>query len=169
MRNDNNSFPAASLTSALLARKGAASPARTNSGGYDALAQDLAHDLAANRPVRHQAAAAPVAGTYAAPAVIDTAAAVAAEDAPSPQDAAMVEAPPAPEKPVKPRAASGSRGKAAMTVRLDAERHFKLRLLSAHINRSSQQILIDALDQYLSQHGADISPHMCACASAIAQ
>ncbi len=168
MRNDNNSFPAASLTSTLLARKGAASPARSNSSGYDALAQDLAHDLAANRPVGPQAAVAPAAGSYSAPTVVDNAAADAAEAAPSLQEPVAIDAP-KPQKPVKPRAASGSHGKAAMTVRLDTERHFKLRLLSAHSNRSSQQILIDALDQYLSQHGADISPHMCACANAISQ
>ena len=162
MRNDNNSLPAASLTSTLLARKGAASPARSTNNGIDALAHDLAQDLAANRPVQHQPATVPVPGTYAAPTTTSAPAATAAAAA-SPEP----EAPTPVAKPVKPRAASGSHGKAAMTVRLDSERHFKLRLLSAHCNRSSQQILIEALDQYLSEHGADISPHMCACACVI--
>ena len=42
------------------------------------------------------------------------------------------------------------RDKAAFTLRLDAERHLRLRLASAIYNRSAQQILIDVLDNYLS-------------------
>lgn len=51
------------------------------------------------------------------------------------------------------RAASEAtaREKAAFTLRLDAERHLRLRLASAIYNRSAQQILIDVLDEYLSQ------------------
>lgn len=40
--------------------------------------------------------------------------------------------------------------KAAFTLRLDAERHLRLRLASAIYNRSAQQILIDVLDNYLA-------------------
>jgi len=43
-----------------------------------------------------------------------------------------------------------SREKAAFTLRLDAERHLRLRLASAVTNRSSQVILTDLLDEYLS-------------------
>lgn len=42
------------------------------------------------------------------------------------------------------------REKAAFTLRLDAERHLRLRLASAIYNRSAQHILIDVLDNYLS-------------------
>ena len=42
------------------------------------------------------------------------------------------------------------RDKAAFTLRLDAERHLRLRLASAIYNRSAQHILIDVLDNYLS-------------------
>jgi hypothetical protein len=53
--------------------------------------------------------------------------------------------------PVKTAAASAlAREKAAFTLRLDAERHLRLRLASAIYNRSAQQILIDVLDNYLS-------------------
>lgn len=41
-------------------------------------------------------------------------------------------------------------GKAAFTLRLDADRHLRLRLASAVTHRSSQQIVSDALDAYLS-------------------
>jgi hypothetical protein len=40
-------------------------------------------------------------------------------------------------------------GKAAFTLRLDAERHLRLRLASAVTNRSSQQLVTEALDALL--------------------
>ena len=51
-------------------------------------------------------------------------------------------------KPSK-RAAPGSKGKAAFTLRLDAERHLKLRLACAVSNRSAQMLVTDALDALL--------------------
>ncbi len=56
---------------------------------------------------------------------------------------------PAPKKEKAPRALR-AREKAAFTLRLDAERHLRLRLASAVTNRSSQVILIDLLDDYLA-------------------
>ena len=47
------------------------------------------------------------------------------------------------------RAAPGSHGKAAFTLRLDPERHLKLRLFSALTHRSAQQIVTAALDAVL--------------------
>ena len=49
------------------------------------------------------------------------------------------------------RAAPGSKDKAAFTLRLDKERHLKLRLACAVDGRSAQQIVTDALDQLLAQ------------------
>jgi hypothetical protein len=49
----------------------------------------------------------------------------------------------------KPRAAKGSKEKAAFTLRLDAERHLKLRLACAVNNRSAQMLVTDALDAFL--------------------
>ena len=43
-----------------------------------------------------------------------------------------------------------AREKAAFTLRLDPERHLRLRLLSAVTNRSSQRILTELLDEYLA-------------------
>jgi hypothetical protein len=51
----------------------------------------------------------------------------------------------------KSRAAPGSKGKAAFTLRLDKERHLKLRLACAVDGRSAQQIVTAALDQLLAQ------------------
>ncbi len=50
----------------------------------------------------------------------------------------------------KSRAAPGSKGKAAFTLRLDPERHLKLRLACAVDCRSAQQIVTAALDQFLA-------------------
>jgi hypothetical protein len=55
----------------------------------------------------------------------------------------------APRRPVTPRAAPGSKGKAAFTLRLDPERHLKLRLACAVNGRSAQNLVTDALDQLL--------------------
>ncbi|WP_447755669.1 hypothetical protein [Sphingopyxis fribergensis] len=66
--------------------------------------------------------------------------------------ARKVEARPAPKAEAKAKAprALRAREKAAFTLRLDAERHLRLRLASAVTNRSSQVILTDLLDEYLS-------------------
>lgn len=42
-------------------------------------------------------------------------------------------------------------GRAAFTLRLDAERHLKLRLACTIRNRSAQQLVTDALDRFLGQ------------------
>ena len=47
------------------------------------------------------------------------------------------------------RSAPASGKRAAFTLRLDAERHLKLRLASTVKNRSAQQIVTDALDAWL--------------------
>lgn len=66
-----------------------------------------------------------------------------------------VAAVPAPVTPIrrarKPRAAPGTKGKAAFTLRLDPERHLKLRLACAVNGRSAQQLVTDALDEILGR------------------
>jgi len=57
---------------------------------------------------------------------------------------------PAPRRSSRTRAAPGSKGKAAFTLRLDPERHLKLRLACAVSGRSAQLLVTDALDQLLS-------------------
>lgn len=49
----------------------------------------------------------------------------------------------------KPRGQVSTKGKAAFTLRIDPERHLRLRLASALTRRSAQVILTDALDKYL--------------------
>jgi len=72
------------------------------------------------------------------------------EPEPAPVAIVAVRAPAAaPARPRSPRAAPGSKGKAAFTLRLDPSRHLKLRLACAVDGRSAQQIVTDALDQLL--------------------
>jgi hypothetical protein len=64
--------------------------------------------------------------------------------------AAAKDAPaPVPRRPRKPRAAPGSKEKAAFTLRLDTERHLKLRLACAVDGRSAQMLVTEALDRLL--------------------
>lgn len=80
------------------------------------------------------------------------------EEASSPVSVVVAPAPtpvpaPAPmlRRPPRPRSAPGSKGKAAFTLRLDPQRHLKLRLACAVDGRSAQQLVTDALDQLLGR------------------
>lgn len=57
----------------------------------------------------------------------------------------------------------GSGARIAMTVRLDHERHHRLRVLSAHLNKSSQEILVEALDKFLDKRTPEAADHGCTC------
>jgi hypothetical protein len=56
-----------------------------------------------------------------------------------------------PRRAPRPRSVPGSKGKAAFTLRLDPNRHLKLRLACAVDGRSAQQLVTDALDQMLER------------------
>lgn len=57
----------------------------------------------------------------------------------------------APRSTANPRRSALTDGRrAAFTLRLDAERHLKLRLACTIANRSAQQIVTDALDQFIA-------------------
>jgi hypothetical protein len=58
---------------------------------------------------------------------------------------------PAPRRAPRPRSVAGTKAKAAFTLRLDKDRHLKLRLACAVDGRSAQQIVTDALDQLLER------------------
>lgn len=60
-----------------------------------------------------------------------------------------------PANAARKKAPVGSHERIAMTVRLDHDRHLRLRIFAAHANQSSQEILTAALDSYLDAKGAD--------------
>jgi hypothetical protein len=94
---------------------------------------------------------APVVETEAEEDVLELRVEAPAPVAPTPV-AAVAPAPvaTAPARARSPRAARGSKAKAAFTLRLDADRHLKLRLACAVTGRSAQQLVTDALDELLA-------------------
>lgn len=60
-----------------------------------------------------------------------------------------------------PPPAEGERTR--VSVRLDRERHFKLKLTAAHLESSLQDVITDALDRYLEQLGPEVLRNDCAC------
>jgi len=147
----------ASLSPALLARKGGAKPAmrpQNTAGVTDAKTaaanledlgwNDMGEDAASAgaRVVRMTPAAASTSVPLSVSPVRDTLERIAAKlEAPAPVRA--------PARPVR-KAANDSR-RAAFTLRLDQERHLKLRLACTVRGRSAQQLVTDALDILLAQ------------------
>lgn len=173
------SKPLASLSSSLLARKGQARPAmrpqgflQMNTGPQEDLGwNDMGEDF---RPAPYVA---PVGEAYEAPkpavlrqieALDEQLAAPVPQAAPEPEVEPEFEAPVLAARPMKRepvlkhapavtegalarvvRQVAAKKGKAAFTLRLDQERHLRLRLASAVTGRSAQQLVTEALDQYL--------------------
>lgn len=161
-----NAKPLASLSSALLARKGHARPAMRPQGvaiddlGWNDMgghAAPAAVHVAAVPPVlvERAALAEEVAAAAPAPATPEPAEAVVAAPVPARPEPVDIAAPPVSTATIARVARDSAKqtraGKAAFTLRLDAERHLRLRLASAIANRSGQQIVGEALDVFLSQ------------------
>lgn len=163
--------PFASLSSGLLARKGQAKPAMRPQGfsGFGAVS-DAIDDLGWNDmglsdsqpgpapvemlplpPVLRQREELAHEIEAAGPDPVRAATVPASTTSPAPADATMM--------PLPPKRASNRRGggsitstggsKAAFTLRLDAERHLRLRLASALHRQSAQQLVTEALDSFL--------------------
>lgn len=173
--------PFASLSPSLLARKGSARPAMRPQiqplhQYHDVLARQEQehpgwHDLGWN-DMGHDDVLAPAQAEFAAPVQVAAAETV----APTPKvvkaqvvsltPAEPVQAAPIPEvvrqreeiaarvarKPRAGRRSALAEGRrAAFTLRVDAERHLKLRLACTLRNRSAQQLLTEALDSLLAE------------------
>lgn len=150
----------ASLNPALLARKGGAKPAMRPQHGLvpsAAVAAEHLEDLGWNDMGTHDEVeeALPQAGIAASDSNVVQLPAQDNEVHRQQQDLAskvLSEKPAAAKRaaPANSRRSALARGKrAAFTLRLDAERHLKLRLASTVKNRSAQQIVTDALDAWL--------------------
>jgi hypothetical protein len=175
--------PFASLSSGLLARKGAAKPAMRPQGfgSFGSSLEDLgwndmgtgpaslhdiheAQDLPEHVPSSIEALTPAPGGRVHAepPAVVEQQRelqARLAEPEPEVQEVAPEPEPePEPIRKDPPRAkvvtlprsrAVAARARAAFTLRLDPERHLKLRLACALSRRSAQQLVTEALDDFL--------------------
>jgi hypothetical protein len=149
-----SSKPTASLSSGLLARKGQARPAMRPQG-FHTTALNL-EDLGWNdmgeepAPVVSIAPVATPVEVSAAPkppvlvAREELQEAIAPEPLPEPTPVSVAVA-----KRIT-REVRAKSGKAAFTLRLDPHRHLRLRLASATRHRSSQALMIDALDALLA-------------------
>ena len=192
----NEARPFASLSSGLLARKGAAKPAmrpQAYAGFEDLGWNDMGCDPAEAQQVQAAPEHVPssISALTPAPKPVRTAASEAAEPAPEEpapewsgeqpgdeapsvvaQQRAILESfdgeeaedeeaaaePPAPRRepvraeivPLPKRVAVPAGRKSAFTLRLDADRHLKLRLACAVTGRSAQQIVTGALDELLA-------------------
>jgi hypothetical protein len=137
--------PIASLTSGLLARKGSAQPAmRRPMAGFGRAVE--ADDLGWNDMGYDRGPAAPVSLT---PMPVPTSApvppVVVAREELAERLGATIEPTPT------PRRLRAEGRKAAFTLRLEAERHLRLRLACTIEGRSAQQIVTQALDQFLKE------------------
>lgn len=160
--------PFASLSPTLLARKGAARPAMrpqlTPLGHFSEAApqpveEDLgwndmghAHEHAHEHAQKQEGEVVAFAAPHAVADASERAPAV-PEVVRQREEAALRVAVPTPVtmlKQVAPRRSALTDGRrAAFTLRLDGERHLKLRLACTIANRSAQQILTEALDRLL--------------------
>ncbi|MGE0774730.1 MAG: hypothetical protein AB7L36_06775 [Sphingomonadaceae bacterium] len=152
--NGNGGF--ASLTSSLLARKGGARPAMRSSAaaslddlgwndmGEEALPTPVAAEADLPHPIRYQEA---IADQFAAKAEVAS-----VELKPVVEKTAVVRSLRAIPRVVRKAPREGVSGKIAFTLRLDTERHLRLRLATAVTGRSAQKIVSEALDAFLAQH-----------------
>ncbi|MET0923354.1 MAG: hypothetical protein ABWY47_09460 [Xanthobacteraceae bacterium] len=143
----------ASLSSSLLARKGQARPAMRPQGFVGLSPGTTQDDLGWNDMGEEPAPAPAKPEVLRQIEALDEKIAQAAAPAPAPE----VEPEPEPVAARKPaaRAAKPAADKAdkkakfAFTLRLDNDRHLRLRLASALTNRSAQQLVCQALDAFL--------------------
>jgi hypothetical protein len=165
--------PFASLSSGLLARKGAAKPAMRPQGfgsfvphgedlGWNDMGEAPEHvpsSIEALTPIGGRAHAEPAPEDFEPPVVLHQQRAIEESFTPEPEREPETVAPEAeivklaPRRPVRaarPVAATiPARAKAAFTLRLDPDRHLKLRLACAVTRRSAQQLVTSALDDFL--------------------
>ncbi|OYX49892.1 MAG: hypothetical protein B7Y97_08240 [Sphingomonas sp. 32-66-10] len=150
--------PAASLSSGLLARKGQARPAMRPQGFVGLDPGTSLDDLGWNDMGGEMPAPAPV--FEPVPPVLTQRQTLVEEFAheshPAPAPVAHISEPEASARPVSTataarigREVASRKGKAAFTLRLDHERHLKLRLASAVTGRSAQLLVTEALDMFL--------------------
>jgi hypothetical protein len=148
----NEPKPFASLTAGLLARKGSAKPAMRPSFGHapaptdDLGWNDMGHASSQLERPRRPLVSQPAPAVQAPePNIVAQQHAKIAETFSAPIDK------PAPVKKAETAAVIAPRKhRTAFTLRLDHERHLKLRLACAVTGRSAQQLVMEAVEQLLA-------------------
>ncbi|MCE7798485.1 hypothetical protein LWE61_18255 [Sphingobium sufflavum] len=137
-------------------------PASADAEPYTPAPSPVALHIAAIQETLDRRRAERRASEPAAPAPLAAQPPVAPQEPLTPQEP-MVQQAPAPRAlraKASAKAARQPKAKSAFTLRIDADRHLRLRLLSAVTNRSAQQLLIGALDALIARH-----PHIDALAA----
>ncbi|MBT2185698.1 hypothetical protein [Sphingobium nicotianae] len=134
---------AASLTASLLARRGGARPAmrRAPLGAVSSVTpinDDLGWNDMGEDEIEEAVAPAPVSPINQQLAAL--------------ADRINAKMADKPRSKSHPATLTGTARKAAFTLRIDTERHLRLRLLSAVSNRSAQQLLTEALDALIARN-----------------
>ena len=143
-----SSKPLATLSSGLLARKGQAKPAMRPQAFATLASVTPLDDLGWNDMGSEPAPPAPV---ELPPVLVERAVLKEeVEHAPAEAPEVVAERVEAIVAETLPRPRASGRMKAAFTLRLESGRHLRLRLASAVKGRSSQALLVDALDAYLN-------------------
>lgn len=146
--------PAASLTSGLLARRGGAQPAmrRQPLGGFVSVTPGLDdlgwNDMGENLPTANLAPVVAQSVENTSSPIAQQIDAIARRIVEGRSDTVK---PPVSVKQRKTTPKATAR-KAAFTLRLEPERHLRLRLLTAMTNTSAQRLLVAALDQLIAEH-----------------
>ncbi len=144
--------PFASLTASLLARKGTARPAmrRAYTPGMASpnLPASVQDDLGWNDMGETHAPQTPPPSPPPLTVIKSDGAVVQDQARPMPE-IAPAPATPAKANALRPAPQAARAAKAAFTLRLDQERHLRLRLACAMNHRSAQQIVTEALDVFL--------------------
>src|SRR3954452_13113505 len=161
--------PFASLSSGLLARKGGAKPAMRPQGfgsfggsledlGWNDMGQHETYEhvptpidaLTPCRPAPVEAEPEPEPEAFEPPPIVEQQRALIKSFEPAPEPAPKQPAPKAEVVSLpRPRTQAG-KAKAAFTLRLDPDRHLKLRLACAPNGPPAQQLVTEALDEYLA-------------------
>ncbi len=161
----------APLTSRLLARKGAAAPSRL---GDAPLARDVDHRDDLSDIADHLALLPAIEDSDALlrlapprPAVAELSAPdldrLATDAVPSTRSNTKQRSPRAVEIAAEAELKRDRTGRVRLSVRLDPQRHFKLRLIAAHRRLHIQDALTDAIDAYVSHAVDDGAAKSCAC------
>lgn len=144
----NEAPPAAALSSSLIVTKGQAAPV-TSFAAFDGVSSPVPHPVTS--PVTPSADH----GDHGAGKRRSRPRAQTAKAAQTTKT----------DKPNKKNGAAGAKKRVSLTLRLDPDRFFRLKVFAAHSGQSHQDILHEALESYIGDHAHATAPH-CACLEA---
>jgi hypothetical protein len=144
---------AAFLSSSLISAKGSAGPATRSQPPQEILARKSVPPREKRAATRDVKTVAPMASPKA------TASATAPKTAPSPIADYSMKA----LRKQSDQLRKDNLGRVRMSLRMDPEEHLTLKLLCAYSHKSAQEIMEDALREYVDNHADEFLPLDCDC------